>query len=505
MMDVKKYRATTTLEALEMVKHELGEDAFVLGTKRVRSGGFLGYRAKSQVEISAAPSLPGNRPKPAQSAKNAFQSNRVLNLVDDAPAPPRPAMDADANTRESLLSVVSARAAAGNDFDELDPLGIQSIEQHKFETVEISTDAPRLVHPVRDACRPQAAAEVAPLLPAPPVSPVAPESLAPVAENFPATTTNRDFELLRAELREVKFSLGAFTSRQNTNHWQNEIDLDIFGQTFDGPLHNVYTALTGLGISGELARKFIADIKPTYDQQPVNSDHLLQLTLERGVSSMIRFEPSALDSDEPMTLAMIGPTGVGKTTTLAKLAARAALYQHRRVELVTLDTYRIAAVEQLKAYAEIIGANCHIARSVFELDAVLRRLPADATVFIDTAGRSPNDLADQFEISDFLLGRPEIRKCLAVQATTNPTDAASSIKKFEMYGADCLVLTKLDETVRPGAMIEAVAEGGLPLAYLCAGQRVPEDLQVATPETLANRTLGRRDNSRIAAQVTLNQ
>src|SRR5207249_9933077 len=138
--------------------------------------------------------------------------------------------------------------------------------------------------------------------------------------------------------------------------------------------------------------------------------------LHRAVSSLIKFQPDIMRRGEPFVMALVGSTGVGKTTTVAKLAAHVALYKHRRVELVTLDTYRIAAVEQLKTYSEIIGAGCHVVRSVLELDAVLQRLPAEATVLIDTTGRNPHDLADQYEVSDYLRQKLTIRKCLAIQA-----------------------------------------------------------------------------------------
>lgn len=189
-------------------------------------------------------------------------------------------------------------------------------------------------------------------------------------------------------------------------------------------------------------------------------------------------------------VAFIGATGVGKTTTIAKLAARIALHERRRVELVTLDTYRIAAVEQLKTYAEIIGAGCQVVRSVLELDAVLRRRAKDTTILIDTTGKSPHDLADQYELSDYFRKHEEIRKCLAVQATTHPSDNLAAIERFTAYGADCLTLTKMDETTRPGAAVELVSESRLPLVYLCDGQRVPEDLSPATPENFITRILG---------------
>ncbi len=185
-------------------------------------------------------------------------------------------------------------------------------------------------------------------------------------------------------------------------------------------------------------------------------------------------------------LAVIGATGVGKTTTIAKLAANATLHDGKRVELVTLDTYRIAAVEQLKTYAEIIGAGCHVVRSVEELDRTLERIGDDATVLIDTTGRSPYDLSDQFEVSDYLLNHTGIHKCLAVQATLNSHDALAAVRKFEMYGANSIVLTKLDETARPGSIIETAASSRLPVSYFCMGQRVPEDIKTASADTLAN-------------------
>lgn len=474
-MNVKKYRATTTREALEMIKQELGADAFVLDTKQVRTGGFLGFRSSTQVEVSAAApgatvdAIPGKR------AKRGIPSTRILNLTDDTPAAPMAAPETTDEKKETMLSALSARASSSRDFESV-VTGSAAVEAPaSIEPVEISTEAPRVVHPKKEISkialpemRPEEKAEQ-------------PTALAP---------SSREFDLLRAELREVKFSLGAFTNRQTANTWQTDVDLDLFSEIFEGHFYDVYTELTATGVSPETARKLVADIIPFCKNTPVDADKLTRTTLLRAMSSMLRFAPDPLTANQPAVMAVIGATGVGKTTTVAKLAARVALYEQRRVELVTLDTYRIAAVEQLKTYAEIIGAGCHVVRSVLELDATLRRLPADATVLIDTTGRSPHDLADQYELSDYLQSRSDIRKCLAVQATTHPIDSAAAIKKFEMYGADCLALTKMDETMRPGATMDLIAGSNLPLAFLCTGQRVPEDLQAASAESFTNRILG---------------
>ncbi|HQZ95837.1 MAG TPA: flagellar biosynthesis protein FlhF [Pyrinomonadaceae bacterium] len=480
MTNIKKYRATTTREALEMIKRDLGEDAFVLETKRVKTGGFMGIRSKLQVEVSAAaPAMFGrSNADPAAPAKKTkgkgIPSHGILNLGDDGGTYSRPAVRTTDQKKENLISALSARASASNDFEREMYARSKAFSDGSFEPVEISPEAPRVVFPKREA--PKQEVESGPVK----------------RDTVAALAPNRELELLRAELREVKFSLSAYANLQPSNSWNSDIDLDIFGGVFDAPFHGIFSDLTGVGVPGDMARKFISDIVPLHKANPVAASHLTRATLLRALTTNLKFEQDALQREVPVVMALIGPTGVGKTTTIAKLAARVSLHEHRRVELVTLDTYRIAAVEQLKTYAEIIGAGCHVVRSVLELDAVLKRLPSDATVLIDTTGRSPHDLADQYELSDFLQKNLAIRKCLAVQATTHPVDSLAAIKKFEMYGADCLAVTKIDETMRPGAVLETIVHSGLPLAYFCTGQRVPEDLQIATAASLTDRILGKK-------------
>lgn len=470
MANVKKYRAASTREALELVKKDLGEDAFVLETKRVKVGGLLGMGAKMQVEVSAAaPSaFISSAVAATQNAPKSVKSQTILKVNDEALTYSRRAAKTSEDAKkETLINALSARASAANEFERE-----MKSRSGGFEPVELSPEAPKVVFPKKEIVK------------------AAPEAAAPRSDAAPAYTPSRELEMLRAELREVKFSLGAYAQLQHNNTWHSDIDLDVFGGVFDAPFQNIFTELTGVGIPADMARKFVADIVPLHKANPVAASHLTRATLLRALSVNLKFEEIALGR-EPIVMAMIGPTGVGKTTTIAKLAARVSLHEHRRVELVTLDTYRIAAVEQLKTYAEIIGAGCHVVRTVLELDGVLSKLPSDATVLIDTTGRSPHDLADQFDLSEYLSSRLSIRKCLAIQANTHPIDAVAAIKKFEMYGADSLVITKIDETMRPGAVLETIVKSGLPLSFFCTGQRVPEDMQIATAPALTDRILGR--------------
>lgn len=466
-MNVRKYRAANTRDALELVKIDLGEDAFVLETKRIRTGGFLGLRTRTEIEVSAATSqdLSENEVPPANGS--GHRADRLVDIKDESAASPDfSAVPASDEFEEKTIAALGVRAASAKEFDER---GKPAAPNARPETVELSPEAPRFVFPDRK------------------ISTEKPTDPSLNEDRRGSVLTQRDLDLLRAEMREIKFSIGALAGFQGAtlNHGP-AIDLGLFGENVEPAANDAFLELMTSGMPAELARKIVLDaVGDLGTASP--SPNLAQAALAKAISGSIAFEPEILRGDDGAIMAIIGSTGVGKTTTAAKLAARSALYDHRRVELVTLDTYRIAAVEQLKTYAEIIGAGCHVVRSVLELEAVLTRLPANAKIIIDTTGRNPHDLADQFEFSDFLRRRSEIRKCLVVQATTHPADAFAAIKKFEMYGADCLAITKLDETTRPGAIMETIVNGKLPLAYLGTGQRVPEDLLVATSETLAGR------------------
>lgn len=463
-MNVRKYRAANTRDALELVKRELGEDAFVLETKRVRTGGFLGLRSRTEIEVSAATGdeLAGTD---RFSKEEATTSERLVDLKDETAASPDFSGFAQSDKDERMLSALNSRAVSTREFETPRPI----------ETVEISPDAPRFVFPERETATEKHRTSI--------VS-------APFIENRASVITEQDLELLRAEMREVKFSLNTIAGLQNAAVKRSgAIDLGVYGERVEPAIYDAFVELMTSGMPSDMARRFVMETTSATKDTGLILKNLAVSALHNGLIESVAFEPEILKGDDNSIVAIIGSTGVGKTTTAAKLAARSALYDHHRVELVTLDTYRIAAVEQLKTYAEIIGAGCHVVRSVLELEAVLARLPKDAKILIDTTGRNPHDLADQHEFSDFLCRRADIRKCLVVQATTHPLDASAAIRKFDMYGADCLAITKLDETTRPGATLETIVDSGLPLAYLGTGQRVPEDLQVATPESLAARIL----------------
>jgi flagellar biosynthesis protein FlhF len=514
-MNIKRYRANSLREALEQVKQELGEDALVLETKAVRAGGLLGFGAREQIEVRVAADLAAPKARPSAKPQPA---EAKISLTDAAPAGLK-----TESSRTSTFAALAARAYADEARHRTVSKPSEPAAEPKQIGVEIAETAPRIVHARRPAAaQKNAAASVA----------VAEPVEAAVLKTGSLTS---EFDRLRAELREMKLSLGALAARPaayEARFQEKLTQLEADSEIYDSPYYEAFLELTATGLEAELARAAVrsmitpganharqasierysellaAGLSPTLARQKMRAALLnglrdLRTSAEIAREGLGRLLPSIIDfADDPLPtrlnqtaaskgLVFVGPTGVGKTTTIAKLAARVALRARRRVELITLDTYRIAAVEQLKTYAEIIGAGCHVARSVVELDALARRFEGEAQVIIDTIGRSPHDLADQMELADYLRANDELVKCLTLQATIHPVDAQVAIRKFALYGANQLVLTKLDETARPGTTITVAAEAGLPLAYLCAGQRVPEDLERATAENFAARVLSR--------------
>jgi flagellar biosynthesis protein FlhF len=183
-------------------------------------------------------------------------------------------------------------------------------------------------------------------------------------------------------------------------------------------------------------------------------------------------------------IAFVGPTGAGKTTTLAKVAARAHLEAGRRVSLVTIDTYRIGAVPQLASYAEILGVPLAVAHSPDEFARALDRPAEEDVVFIDTSGRSPlgpgidalRSFVEAAEVDDV---------CLVLSVTTRPADSIRAATSYRRLGPTRLCLTKLDETDDHATIAEVGWATGLPLTWLGVGQGVPDDLEDAEPARVA--------------------
>jgi len=203
----------------------------------------------------------------------------------------------------------------------------------------------------------------------------------------------------------------------------------------------------------------------------------------------------ALNEHRQKVIAFIGTTGVGKTTTLAKIAAQCAADRRLKVRIITMDTFRIAAVEQLRIYAGIMGLPISVATSIDELIRALSACADADLVLIDTAGRSHRDTQRVYELSRWLNAHENIESHLVVSATTSAGLGESVIKCFGCTRVDRLIITKLDESITIGHLYNTIINEGIPISYVTTGQRVPEDLQVATCQYLAGLFLKGYGNS----------
>lgn len=199
---------------------------------------------------------------------------------------------------------------------------------------------------------------------------------------------------------------------------------------------------------------------------------------------------------------LVGPTGVGKTTTIAKIAAQAALVDRRRVALVTLDNYRVGGVDQIRIFADLIGVPLHVLDDPSQLALQLEELAAYELVLIDSAGRSPRDAGALAALERGLVAAPQVQVHLVVAAGSTAAQIDELQRRFAGARPRRLLFTKLDECERAPELVAAPERLQLPVTWLATGQAVPEDLEVATAPRLvelARRGLYPTSNRDVAA------
>jgi flagellar biosynthesis protein FlhF len=418
-------------QAMREVREEQGPDAVILSTRRIDDGieiiAALDYDEALMREASRQGAPMATMPAPAAEPS--------------ATPPPRAA---------SVPPPLAPREASQT------PVApVATMPAH-------SVPAPRAVTPMASAPRPVVAA-VAAIAP-----PMAERSavLAPLMERAAQDTAQ-----LRSELGSMREMLEVQLSSLAWNDMERRQPLQA----------RILREMTRIGIDSDVARTLVDELP---DQ--INAEQARYLPLGMLSRSVLVSGRSLVD-DEAGVTALVGPTGVGKTTTIAKLAARAVLRRGAsEVALVSTDHYRIGAAAQLEHYGRLLGVRVYPAYDGESLRKVLEMLRGCHTVLIDTAGVAGSDprLNQQLEI---LAGASELRSTLVLAANTDAQSLGNAVRSYLPLKPHSCILTKLDEAPNLGGALSVLIRHRLSLDYTTDGQRVPEDISVADARVLVCR------------------
>lgn len=303
-----------------------------------------------------------------------------------------------------------------------------------------------------------------------------PTAQAPVAR-VPENGFAEDF---KRELAELRVMVQAIHDSGRLRHWPE----------LPAEFQKAFQKLQVLNIHEDIARALIHRWKSHYPDYK-KGDRVEVSLIERYVSEMIVPAGPIRILGEKTTVAMlVGPTGVGKTTTIAKLAARYKLKEGLDVAFITIDTYRIAAIEQLRTYAELIGVPLKVVSTPQDMSAALDFFSDKDLVLIDTAGRSQRNRDRMEDLKQFVEASHPDELHLVVSSNIHNDVMQDTLDRFGGYDVNKLILTKLDETAHCGIVLSVVSKAALPISYITTGQEVPDDIEVVESARMARLILG---------------
>jgi flagellar biosynthesis protein FlhF len=255
-------------------------------------------------------------------------------------------------------------------------------------------------------------------------------------------------------------------------------------------LFRVFTDMIEAEIDESIVRTWLEELRRE-GERDLDDAAVVRLRIAEMLESEIKVAgPITTEANRMRVVALVGPTGVGKTTTIAKLAANYRLREKRRVGLITVDTYRVAAVEQLRTYADIIDLPMEVVATPREMREAVNRMSHLDLVLMDTAGRSPRDEVKIQELKS-MLGEAEPDEVhLVLSSTAGAKSLIATAERFADVGTTAMLLTKLDEAHGLGHLVSLVRGCKLPISYLTDGQNVPDDIRVAAKRELARELLG---------------
>ncbi len=422
-MQVKKYNASNMQEAIKMIKDDLGSRAVIISTRKVRKGtGAFGMFGQHVLEVTAARDERAKQVNP----------NEYNGLIKQQQQKTEYEKEILLNSPKSPRKVEAKQA----------PVIDKNLQDDITELKDMVTD-------LRKGYRREI--------------------------NDSANVTH-----LRYELSELKNLVGMLVN-QSSMLREDELHENLIA---------LYQQLSFNGVEEKFARRLIEEVKKKIPNQEIDNFSYVKIYVARMFMQVIKIlssptKKSKKSNGKQRVLTFLGPTGVGKTTTLAKIAGSEKIkHPDLKIGLITLDTFRIAAVQQLQEYARIINVPIRVVNDKVQLDHALSEFKKMDLILIDTAGRSQRDEIQMAELRAILKGYSSFDNLLVLSATTKDSDQVEITKRFSTIPLSGIVFTKLDESTSYGSIFNHSIRFKLPLAYLTTGQNVPDDIENASRDRL---------------------
>lgn len=311
------------------------------------------------------------------------------------------------------------------------------------------------------------------------------------------------FSIIRSDVNELKSFIMDFKKQGGIYAELTEIKetmgllFDVLGIQNNGrissSLSKVYYHLISTGVSKQRACALIEELRNDNSTEDPENHHYTLAAVENKIKGAIAsyYRDTGSNTGEKRISVFVGPAGDGKTTTLAKLAARFLFKEKLSVGIITTDTYRIGAVEQLKKYADIMGVPLEVAAKKKDLERVLNKFADKDIILIDTQGKSRGDESYLLKLKEcFTMGLP-METNLVLSMTSSQESMMDAVDRFGIINYNNIIFTKLDDSKKYGSIYNVIDHVGKPVFYIANGQNVPRDLNKVDPEKLARLVVGR--------------
>lgn len=460
-MRVKRYVVDSMPDALQQIRTDLGKDAVILNTKEIRSGGFLGLFSKKRIEVIAATDSEAKqssaaRPKVAGSSKGGGQAGKAAATA--VLEQPKLSQEEKAASLLESIGILSAQNSSSMKPSVPVAAGPRPVvsQGHGAAVYNLHATAPS---------SPAALTESAPELPAtkPSAAPVRQASADP---KLPSGAS--DQEVLH-ELRAMKQMMQKLAAGGAAGVEPNPAIQELEEQL----------------LQQEVQPEIVAQVLSFIEAQAAEADNDMDANVVRSLAEeqlrqMLGDNLRKALQPDTRIAHFVGPTGVGKTTTIAKLAAEQVLKHRRKVGFITSDTYRIAAVDQLKTYATILGVPLEVVFSPLDLKRAFENLQDRDIIFMDTAGRNFRNEMYVSELNALLQSGVKSETYLVLSLTMKYKDMKAVAANFSKFNLDKVLFTKMDETDTYGSVVNLLHEFPLELSYITTGQNVPDDFRIAS-------------------------